>query len=773
MLKKTIVISLAALVAFSCSQERSIYKVQDKIQTEVQPIGLEYIRLKDGAFKQAQKADEAWLLELEPDRLLHRYRLYAGLEPKGEIYGGWENRGISGHSLGHYLTACSLMFAATGDQVYKERADYIVEELALCQEAFGNGYVGAIPEQDRIWAEVAAGDIRSQGFDLNGGWVPWYTQHKVWAGLIDAYKYAENEQALTVVSKLSDWAYDTFSGLSEEQFQEMLACEHGGMNESLADLYAITGNKNYLELSERFNHTSIFDPLASEEDELAGKHANTQIPKIIGAARQYELTGSEASQTIASYFFDEVVSEHSYVNGGNSEYEHFGQPGQLSERLSMSTSETCNTYNMLKLAQHLQTWHLDSKRGDYIERALFNHILASQNPESGMVAYFVPLNTGGYKEYSTPFDSFWCCVGSGLENHAKYGAYIYYESTEGDLIVDQYLASDLNNADWSLSLETSFPESEEVKLTISQIPKGKQVSFRMPFWTRNVSATINSESVKIIEHENGYFQLNSELNVGDEITLLFPMEFRMEAMPDDASKQALFYGPTLMAGVLDSATFPSALDYPVFITDKQSPEAWLQGESKMEVQSVNVGQPADVNFKPFYELVDEKYLIYMDLYDQSAWEERKKEVAELKRKEEDIRRRTIDVLRIGEMQPERDHQLEGENTLSGEAFGRKWRHAENGGWFAFTMQVEAQVANQLAVTYWGGDFGNREFDILIDGKKLASQILERNKPDEFYDEHYTIPTSWTSGKKEVEVRFQAKLEKIAGGIYGVRMMKLR
>lgn len=773
MFQKSLKFLVVCFLVWSCDAEKPVYKVQNQVSLAAQPVGLSHVRLKEGVFQEAQKADAQWLLDLEPDRLLHRYRLYAGLEPKGAVYGGWESRGISGHSLGHYLTACALMYAATDDQVYKERVDYIIDELALCQKAHGNGYVGAIPEQDRIWSEVAAGDIRSQGFDLNGGWVPWYTQHKLWAGLIDAFKYTGNDEALSVVIQLTDWAYETFSGLTEAQFQEMLACEHGGMNESLAELYAITGNEDYLKLSESFNHQEVFEPLSRREDDLSGKHANTQIPKIIGAARQYELTGNTVSETVASYFFQTVVDHHSYANGGNSEYEHFGQPDLLSSRLSMSTSETCNTYNMLKLAQHLQTWGLNSQRGDYIEKALFNHILASQNPESGMVAYFIPLNTGGYKEYGTPFDSFWCCVGSGMENHAKYGAYIFYETKDKDLVIDQYLAADLDYKDWDVEISTEFPKGEQVGLLVNSLPKGQTIQFRRPSWANELSVSVNGKSVKISEKGNGYFSLGSILSAGDRIELNFPMGFRMEAMPDDASKRALFYGPTLMAGVLDSASFPSALDYPVFVTEASGPASWLDQSEGLKARTVKVGRPADVTFKPFYELIDEKYLIYLDFYDEASWEKRKKEVAALKRKEEDIRRRTIDILRVGEMQPERDHQLEGENTISGEAFGRKWRHAENGGWFSFVMKVEPTVQNKLSVTYWGGDAGNREFDILIDGKKLASQVLERNRPDEFYEEYYTIPLSWIKGKQEVAVRFQAKPGKTAGGVYGVRMMKSR
>lgn len=331
--------------------------------------------------------DAAWLLTLDPNRLLSRFREYAGLKPKGEIYGGWESQGVSGHSLGHYLSATSMMYAATGDEKFKQRVDYIISELLTCQKKKGTGYIGAIPNGDKIFDEVAAGDIRSKGFDLNGGWVPWYTEHKVLAGLIDAYTYTGNADAKKIAIAFGNWIGVKFKNLTEPQFQTMLNCEHGGMNEALANLYSITGDKKYLALSYRFYHKKTLDPLTQQKDQLAGLHANTQIPKVIGLARDYELTGNLQNKTAATFFWNTVVNHHSYVIGGNSNYEHFGKPDQLSAQLSESTTETCNSYNMLKLTKHLYQLDPQVKYVDYYERTLYNHILASQNAEDGMVLY--------------------------------------------------------------------------------------------------------------------------------------------------------------------------------------------------------------------------------------------------------------------------------------------------------------------------------------------------------------------------------------------------
>lgn len=378
-------------------------KIRPVIPIQAYSFDLRDVQLLDGVFKDAQGRDVKYMLQLEPDRLLHRFRLYAGLQPKAPVYTGWESETLSGHTLGHYLSACAMHYAATGDKQFKDRVDYMVEELARCQQARKTGYVGSIPGEDSVWVDVSRGNIRSAGFDLNGVWSPWYNLHKTFAGLIDAYLYADNQKALDVVVKFSDWADNLTKQLTEEQLQKMLACEFGGMNDALANVYAITGDKKYLETSNRFYHKAIMDPLSRKEDILSGKHSNTQIPKIIGSARLYELTGDEKDKTIADFFWNTVVSDHTYVNGGNSEYEYLSEPGKLANHLSNNTAETCNTYNMLKLTRHLFAWNPTATSGDYYERALFNHILASQNDE-GMMCYFMPMRMGAKKEFSTPFD---------------------------------------------------------------------------------------------------------------------------------------------------------------------------------------------------------------------------------------------------------------------------------------------------------------------------------------------------------------------------------
>ncbi|MGL1884958.1 MAG: glycoside hydrolase family 127 protein [Reichenbachiella sp.] len=763
----TIFLAVLIVILSSCNRanQRSVNSIEPAIDFKIEPVGLENVRLLDGPFKDAMDQDIRWLLALEPDRLLHRYLLYAGLEPKGENYGGWESRGISGHSLGHYLSAISLAFAATGDLEFKDRANYIVAELERCQETFNNGYVGAIPGQDSVWLQIAGGDIRSQGFDLNGLWVPWYTQHKVLAGLLDVYRFTESEDALKVAIKFSDWMDDTLKGLSDEQFQDMLACEYGGMNDVLAQLYEITGEAKYLNLANRFYHQSVMDPLASQKDELAGQHANTQVPKIVGAAKIYELTGSVKDSTVAAFFLRKVLKDHSYANGGNSEHEHFGPAGQLGGRLSESSSETCNTYNMIKLAQHVNKWEFDQTWGDYIEKALFNHILASQNPQDGMVCYFVPLQAGGRKTYSDAFDSFWCCVGSGWENHAKYGSYIYYTTVEGALVVDQYISSELSTNNYQLRLDTSFPKQSEIKITIEELKGDNQsVYLRLPSWCDSYNVLINDKQINA-KVEKGYIKVE-EVIEGDVITLSLNMKLHEEKLIGDDNKVAMFYGPVMLAGVIPEKT--DDFDYPVFLVKGKKYDDWVKWNSKRSTaNTVGVGYPEDILLKPFYEIVNEKYLVYLNTYDEKGWSTHKEKNEKERLERYELEVRTLDLLRIGEMQPERDHELEGENTISGDAFNRKWRHAIDG-WFSFKMKIDPNVINELMVTYWGGDTGNREFQILVNNQLVADQILDRNHPDEFYDEVYELPNQLTKGKKEVKITFKSLPGKTAGGVYGCR-----
>lgn len=731
------------------------------------------VRLLDGPYRHAMELDAKFLLTLEPDRLLSWYRKEAGLPVKGKAYGGWESQGIAGHSLGHYLSACARMGRATSDNEFCQRVAYVVSELAACQEANGDGYLGAMPEGKRVFAEVARGEIRSAGFDLNGSWVPWYNLHKLLAGLIDAHRYCDNAEALAVARKFGDWSIAVTAKLTPEQWQQMLACEHGGMNESLANLYALTGEAAYLELAEKFHHAAVLDALAAGRDELAGKHANTQVPKAIGAARIHELTGDPRFESIAPFFWETVVANHTYANGGNSSAEYFGPPRQLNDRLSRTTSETCNTYNMLKLSVALFQRDPQAAYADYMERALWNHILASQHPETGQVCYYVSLRSGDSKRWMGLHD-FTCCNGSGMENHARYGDVIYFHGDD-ELWVNQFIASEVDWRDAGVRVrqETEFPTSDVVRLRIGvEASKRFKLYVRRPRWVAGeLGISLSGKPLEVTRTAGGYVTIDREWRDGDVVELRLPMSLRSEAMPDNANRVAAFYGPILLAGDVGPGDYsPEA---PVVVTENTAVDAWavVDDQQPLRFQTRNAARPADVLLKPFYQAYDHRHIVYWDLLTPEKWREREAAIAVERRREQELVARTIDHFAIGEMQPERDHNLQGEKTSPHEFNGRKLRHAVDGGWFAFDMKVSPEEPTDLIATYWGSETGPREFDVLIDGERIATQLLRQDRPDRFWDEVYELPTKLTAGKKQVNVRFAARPGNFAGGLFGARTVR--
>jgi DUF1680 family protein len=732
------------------------------------------VQLLEGPYRQALELDARFLLDLEPDRLLSWFRKEAGLEPKAEVYGGWESQGVAGHCLGHYLSACARMYRATGDVEFRNRVNYIVDELKACQDAGGDGFVGAMPNGRRVFSEVARGDIRSQGFDLNGSWVPWYTLHKQFAGLIDAYRYCENEQALTIASRLADWAGATTKNLTNDHWQLMLACEHGGMNEVLADLYALTGNAAYLELAKKFYHEAVLDALAAERDELGGKHANTQIPKAIGAARLYELTGDQKFAKISEFFWQTVIANHTYVTGGNSDSEHFGPPGRLNDRLGPSTTETCNTYNMLKLTAALFSRDPRPEYAEYAERALWNHILASRHPDTGQVCYYLTLKPGETRTYKGDLD-FTCCNGSGMETPIRTADYIYYHS-DGDLWVNQFIASkvDWRDAGVQLRQESAFPNEPRTRLTIAcDQPTKFTLHVRHPRWvTGPLTITLNGEPLAVESSPGEYASIDREWRDGDDLVVELPLTLRTESMPDNPRRIAIFDGPILLAGDLSGNEADSRV--PVLLTDDRPVEAWVQPESDakpLAYRTEGVGQPRDVPLLPFFAAHDMPATVYWDEFNQEQWQARQAEYEAARRREAELDRRTIDVVRTGEMQPERDHAMEGERTGHGDFDGRKFRHAWDGGWFSFDLAVPASGEAELVVDYWGGEMGAREFDVQVDGETIATTSLNMDAPGRFWDKTYPLPAALIAGKERITVRFQAHPGNYAGGVFGIRVVR--
>lgn len=624
---------LTSLVLLSCTINRNDTIRSggpEVIDFRVLPFDLADVKLLDGPFRHASDLDRAALLNYQPDRLLAGFRKEAGLKPKAEHYGGWEGETLAGHSLGHYLSALSLMYRATGDSVFLARVNYIVSELKECQDAGVSGYLGVPPGARRIFEEeIARGIIRAQAFNLNGLWSPFYTQHKILAGLRDAYRLCGNATALDVEERFADWIYTIVDDLSPEQVEEMLHCEYGGMTEVLADLFADTNNEKYLKMSHIFQDRFILEPLSRGEDILTGRHANTIIPKLTGLARRYELSGDIADRKTAEFFWKTVVRHHSYVTGGNGNKEYFGEPGKLRDRLGNATTESCNVYNMLKLTDHIFEWSASPEAADFYERALFNHTLASQNPENGRVVYNLSLEMGGFKEFQDP-EWFTCCIGTGMENHAKYGSSIYFHNNN-ELFVVQYIASELNWKEKGLKLTqaTKYPEEQGTTVIITaEKPVYMTINIRYPSWaTEGIEITVNGKRTLVSQEPGSFIPIRRRWKTGDKIEVHLPFKLRLESMPDDSLRVAIFNGPIVLAGKLGPVSDTTVLNpqnTPALITTNRDPAAWtVPVEGKTNTFRLNqVGKPRDTELQPFYTTYDMRYSIFWDMLTEEAWKAR-------------------------------------------------------------------------------------------------------------------------------------------------------
>ncbi|WP_186577861.1 glycoside hydrolase family 127 protein [Aquibacillus kalidii] len=751
------------------------------------------VKLLDGIFRKSQEKGKEYLLYLDVDRLVAPCYEAVHQKARKPRYGGWESMGIAGHSIGHWLSAVATMYEVTGDEALNKKLEYAINELELIQSLDGTGYVSGFPRD--CFDEVFTGEFRVDNFSLGGSWVPWYSLHKIFAGLIDVYQILGMNKALEIVTKLSEWAHTGLSKLSDQQFQKMLTCEHGGMNEAMADMYLITGEEKYLILAKRFCHQAILEPLAKGEDDLEGKHANTQIPKVIGAAKLYDITGEQRYRDMAEFFWNQVTNYRSYVIGGNSIGEHFGP--ENAEELGILTTETCNTYNMLKLTEHLFNWEQKSVYMDYYERALYNHILASQDPDSGMKTYFVSTQPGHFKVYCSPDDSFWCCTGTGMENPARYTRSIY-SLQGGGLHVNLFVASRIKIEDQQMEIlqETTFPETNRTVLTFKQANHVTMpVKIRIPNWIDGkIQVKVNGEEVAVVSDKD-YVTVEKEWTTNDRIEITLPMKLYSYVAKDDVKKQAIMYGPVVLAGALGRENFPETdiladhqalnnhelIDVPTLVTDETDLNAWIhpvQGEN-LTFETEAVGQPGNVKVKliPFYELHHQRYTLYwkiMNKQEFASFVDYEKE--ELERK----RRITVDEVSPNEQQPEVDHRIKSKNSTSGylNVVQKGWRDSRGDGYFSYEMMVQPDRQMYLLVSYYGSDTTlhvdgkayERDFAILIDNQEIARQSLRANKPGGLFDVSYKIPLELTQGKQKVELTFKSEEGKAAGGVYGVSII---
>jgi uncharacterized protein len=763
---------------------------KDKI-LRVHPLPLDSVRLLGGPLKTAQELDAKYLLELEPDRMLAFLRQRAGLTPKAKGYAGWDGPGrqLTGHIAGHYLSAVSLMYAATGDERFKERATYMVKELQEIQAKQGDGYLGALEDKDGAdgkihFEELSRGIIRSGGFDLNGLWSPWYVEHKLFAGLRDAYRYTGNREALEVEIKFAKWAEGILAPLNDDQMQRMLNTEFGGMNEVLADLYADTGDARWLSLSVKFRHRAIVDPLAQGQDILGGKHGNTQIPKLYGSLVRYIYTGDQEDYKAATFFWDQVALHHSFATGGDGRNEYFGPPDKMNDMIDGRTAETCNVYNMIKMARDLFSVKPEMRYADFHERALFNHILASQDPHDGRVCYMVPVGRGVQHEYQDKFEDFTCCVGTGMESHALHGYGIYYESGE-KLWVSLYAPTAVSwkSEGVTLQMNTDFPIGENAALEItSALPKNFTLALRRPYWAGSgFSVKVNGRQLANPGKPDSYIEIDRIWKKGDRVELVLPKTLRTEALLDNPTRMAILWGPLVLAGDLGPDTARRAEEEepgaekpaPVFVTNR-SVEHWLKPVAGKPgtFRTSGVGLKTEIEFRPFYEVPGRRYAIYWDAFTPAEWKMRSEAYAAEQEKKRKLDAATVAFAQPGQMQAERDFNEQGEDTSPIQIPGHYGRRGTK--WFSFDVPVDPAHPMALVVTYSTAARRDGSFAILVDGTRVGNQATQRRSPEQrvdFFDVQYPVPVQAVTGKQKVTVRFEAAEGNEIPGVFGIRMIR--
>ncbi|KAA9035679.1 hypothetical protein FW778_20870 [Ginsengibacter hankyongi] len=771
---------------------------QEKLYANEFP--LSDVKLLDGPFKQARDLNIHTLLQYKVDRLLAPYLKEVGLTPKDSSYTNWE--GLDGHIGGHYLSALAMNVAATNNSECKRRMLYMISELKACQEAntknhpgWGAGYVGGVPNSKTIWSTLKTGDFTA----FHTAWVPWYNVHKMYAGLRDAWNYAGNEDAKNILLKFCDWAINITAGLRDEQMQSMLDTEQGGMNEVLADAFAITKNEKYLIAAKRFSHKMLLDPMSKGIDNLDNKHANTQIPKAIGFERIGELSHDEKYEDAGNFFWQTVTATRSLAFGGNSRREFFPGAVAYTDFINdVEGPESCNSYNMLKLTEDLFRATPSAKYMDYYERTVDNHILSTQNPETGGYVYFTPVRPRSYRVYSAPNEAMWCCVGTGMENHGKYNELIYTHQHDS-LFLNLFIASELNWRDKGIKIkqETKFPYEEQTTLTITEGFSHFKLMVRYPAWVADgaLKILVNGNPVSYTKHPSSYITINRTWKNGDVVKIILPMHNTISYLPNVPTYIAIMHGPILLGAktgtkdlkglIADDSRWgqiPSGkklpLDKaPIIIEDTLSAitNDLVPVRNKplnFTLHNVKMINPIDVELEPFYTIHDARYMMYWMALSNAQYHLYLDSISSAEKEKLALEKRTIDFVAPGEQQPEVDHAMQSNQSRSGTNQNELYREAFNGGYFSYDLSTKKETNLGLMVRYWGAEWGNRKFEIYIDDEKLVTEdYTGKWNQSRFFDISYAIPDSMLKGKDHIRVKFQSLKDGTAGGVYFVRLVK--
>jgi DUF1680 family protein len=757
------------------------------------------VKLLDGPFKHARDLNIEVLLKYDVDRLLAPYRKEAGLPKKAECYPNWA--GLDGHVGGHYLSAMAMNYAATGHAECRRRMEYMLSELKVCQEAnainnseWGVGYVGGFPNSTKLWPVFKKGDFSI----YFSSWAPFYNLHKMFAGLRDAWLYCGYEDAKAMFLKFCDWGISLTSGLSDDQMQQMLNTEHGGINEMFADAYQITGDEKYLTAAKRFSHRKLLDPLSEGIDNLDNLHANTQIPKFTGFERIAELDNDDKYDKAACFFWETVTTNRSLAFGGNSRREHFPTKTSCIDFVNVNDGpESCNSYNMLKLTEDLFRNHPSAEYTDYYERTLLNHILSTQHPGHGGYVYFTPARPRHYRVYSAPNLAMWCCVGTGMENHSKTNQFIYTHSNDS-LYLNLFIASELNWREKGVKVrqETNFPYEEQTKLIVTEGASRFTLLVRYPRWVSKgaLKITINGKNYPYSAFPSSYVCLDRKWKKGDTVEIMLPMHSSIEYLPNVPDYIAFMHGPVLLGAktgtedlrglIADDGRWAqySSGEYlpvdkaPILIEDdilhiagKLEPVEDKPLHFKLNMKMI---KPMDLTLEPFYQIHDARYMIYWLALTHDGFKIYLDSLSNIEKEKLALEKRTIDMVATGEQQPETDHAMQEENSISGNSFNEFWRAARNGGYFSYELATNSGTGLSLFVRYWGAEWGGRKFDIFIDDTKL---VTEDNtgvwNVSKFKEVVYSIPDALVTGKSHIRVKFQSLPGNTAGAVYMVRLLR--
>lgn len=773
---------------------------QDKLYKDEFPLG--DITLLDGPLKHARDLNVQVLLKYDCDRMLAPYRKEAGLQPRKPSYPNWD--GLDGHVGGHYLSALAIN-AATGNEECRKRMEYMISELQLVldannqrHDAWCHNYIGGVPNSAKMWTAFSKGDFGP----YFGTWAPFYNIHKMYAGLRDAWLYCGNEQAKNLFLKFCDWAVDITHDLSDGQMEKMLGNEHGGMNEVLADAYAITGEQKYLNCARRFSHKLLLVPMEEGKDCLDNMHANTQIPKVIGYQRIAELAHDVQYHNASEYFWEIVTRQRSLALGGNSRREHFPTMENCIDYINdIDGPESCNTYNMLKLTEDLNRVKPNGMYGDFYETAMFNHILSAQHPQHGGYVYFTSARPRHYRNYSAPNEAMWCCVGTGMEDHGKYGQFVWthdkgVKAEDDALYVNLFVASELNWKDRKMVIrqQTAFPYAET---SVVEVAKGKGtfiLKVRKPSWCENF--TVKGVGFDAASYEeNGFVCMKRKWKKGDQVKISMPMHAYIKPMINVPQYVAIMYGPILLGMktgtedmrslIADDSRFGQyaggkklALDeapilLPKHLDDIAKNLKPVPGKPLHFKLATHMENTIDGELQPFFEIHDSRYMMYWLALGENDYKAYMQKLADEEKARQALEARTVDKVNPGEQQPETDHRMETDDSNKGNTEGIFFRDAKDGHYFSYLMQTKGETNLSLQLKFWGQDeWRTSEFDIYVNDKLLCSvNNSHRWRTTQFKTVDYAIPSEFVKGKKEIRVKFVAHKGKQVGQIYGVRLVK--